>query len=53
MIAIAFKAVIKGNWKWLKNFREAMAEEDANHWKVALQKKYDSIIKNGTWNSSP
>jgi len=52
-IAKAFKAVVKGNWKWPQNFHEAMAAEDAEHWKVALQKEYESIIKNGTWTLVP
>ena len=53
MIARAFKGVVKGNWKWPRNFREAMEAEDAKDWKVALQKEYDSIIKNGTWTLVP
>jgi transposase InsO family protein len=53
MIAKAFKAVVKGNWKWPRNFHEAMAAEDSEHWKVAIQKEYDSIIKNGTWTLVP
>ena len=53
MIARAFKAVVKGNWKWPRNFHEAMAAEDSEYWKVAIQKEYDSIIKNGTWTLVP
>jgi hypothetical protein len=53
MIARAFKAVVKGNWKWPRNFREAMEAEDAEYWKTAIQKEYDSIIKNGTWTLVP
>lgn len=52
-IAKAFKAVVKGNWKWPRGFREAMAAEDAEDWKIAIQKEYDSIIKNGTWTLVP
>ena len=29
MIAKAFKAVVKGNWRWPRNYREAMEAEDA------------------------
>lgn len=49
MIAKAFKAVVKGNWKWPRNFREAMEAEDAQQWKIAMQKEYDSIMRNDTW----
>src|SRR5271154_3895308 len=31
MIARAFKAVVKGNWKWPRNFHEAMAAEDSEY----------------------
>ena len=48
-IARAFKAVVKGNWNLPRNLREAMAEVDAEDWKIAMQKEYDSIIKSGTW----
>src|SRR5271170_3723196 len=52
-IAKAFKAVVKGNWSWPRNFGKAMEAEDAEHWKVAIQKEYDSIMKNGTWDLVP
>ena len=53
VIARAFKAIVKGNWKWPKNFHEAMAAEDAEDWKIAMQKEYDSMMKNGVWNLVP
>jgi hypothetical protein len=53
MIAKAFKAVVKGNWKWPRNYREAMNAEDAKQWKAAMQREYDSIMKNGTWTFVP
>jgi hypothetical protein len=36
LIAKAFKAVIRGNWKWPRNYREAMAAEDAKQWEIAM-----------------
>ena len=53
MIAKAFKAVVKGNWKWPRNYREAMNAEDAKQWEAAMQREYDSIMKNGTWTLVP
>jgi len=53
MIARAFKAVVKGNWKWPRNYHEAMEAEDAGKWEIAMQKEYDSIMKNETWKLVP
>src|SRR5271170_1847904 len=52
-IAKAFKAVVKGNWSWPRNFREGIEAEDAEGWKAAIQKEYDSIMKNHTWDLVP
>ena len=46
LIVRAFKAMLKGNWKWLRNHREAMEAEDAKQWVLAMMKEYDSIMKN-------
>src|SRR5579859_5667748 len=53
LIAKAFKAVVKGNWKWPRNYSEARAAEDAKQWESAMQKEYDSIMKNDTWTLVP
>ena len=49
----AFKAVVKGNWKWPWNYHEAMAADDAKQWEAAMQWEYDSIMKNKTWTLVP
>jgi hypothetical protein len=51
--ARAFKAMLKGNWKWPRNHQEAMEAEDAKQWELAMQKEYDSIVKNKTWSLVP
>ena len=33
-----------------KNYKEAMASIDADHWKSAMNKEYTSLTDNGTWN---
>src|SRR5579862_9604022 len=52
-IARAFKAMLKGNWKWPRNYHEAMEAEDAHQWELAMMKEYDSIMKNDTWTLVP
>ena len=32
-----------------KTYKEALASEEWNEWKEAIQKEYDSLIQNGTW----
>src|ERR1700689_971397 len=51
--ARAFKATLKGHWKWPRNYQEAMEAEDAKQWELAMQKEIDSITKNETWNLVP
>jgi hypothetical protein len=53
MIARAFKAIVKGNWKWPRNYREAMDSADFKQWEAAMKREYDSIMKNGTWKLVP
>jgi hypothetical protein len=36
----------------LLNLCEAMRSEDASKWETAMQKKYDSLMANGTWELS-
>ena len=48
LIARAFKAMLKGNWKWPRNYREAMEAEDAKQWELTMKKEYNSIMKNET-----
>ena len=52
-IVRAFKAVLKGNLNWPTNYRDAMSMEDSKQWESAMQKEYDSIIKNNTWKLVP
>ena len=52
-IARAFKVMLKGNWKWQRNYQEAMEAEDAKQWELAMKKEYDSIMKNETWTLVP
>lgn len=33
----------------LSTFKQAMASPEAEAWRVAMQKKYDSIMRNETW----
>ena len=53
LIARAFKAMLKGNWKWPRNYREAMETEDAKQWEQAMKKELESIMKNETWTLVP
>ena len=53
LIARAFKATLKGNWKWPRNYQEAMEAIDAKQWELAMQKEYNSIMKNDTWTLVP
>jgi hypothetical protein len=53
MIARAFKAIVKGNWKWPRNYCEAMDSADFKQWEAAMKREYDSIMKNGTWKLVP
>jgi hypothetical protein len=48
-----FKAMLKGNWKWPRNYQEAMEAEDAKQWGLAMQKELESIMKNETWTLIP
>jgi hypothetical protein len=52
-IARAFKAMLKGNWKWPRSYQEAMEAEDAKQWELAMQKELESIMKNETWTLVP
>jgi len=52
-IARAFKAMLKGNWKWPRNYYEAMEADDAKQWELAMKKELDSIMKNKTWTLVP
>jgi Reverse transcriptase (RNA-dependent DNA polymerase) len=45
--------MLKGNWKWPRNYQEAMEAEDAKQWELAMQKEYESIMKNETWTLVP
>jgi transposase InsO family protein len=53
LIVRAFKAMLKGNWKWPRGYKEAMQAHDAEQWELAMQKEYDSILKNKTWDLVP
>src|SRR5213075_44730 len=53
LIARAFKATLKGNWKWSRNYQEAMEAIDAKQWELVMQKEYNSIMKNDTWTLVP
>jgi len=52
-IARAFKATLKGNWRWPRNYYEAMEADDAKQWELAMKKELDSIMKNKTWTLVP
>ena len=52
-IAHAFKATLKGNWNWPRNYREAMDTVDAPQWKLAMKTELQSINKNNTWDLVP
>jgi hypothetical protein len=39
LIARAFKAMLKGNWKWPRGYKEAMQAHDAEQWELAMQKE--------------
>src|SRR5436190_12744943 len=52
-IAQAFKAILKGNLDWPTHYRDAMSKGDAKQWESAMQKEYDSIIKNNMWKLVP
>jgi len=47
-IARAFKAMLKGNWRWPQNYHEAMEADDAKQWELAMKKELESIMKNKT-----
>jgi len=51
-VARAFKAILKGS-NLPTNYHEAMSGDDAQLWEAAMQKEYDSIIKNNTWKLVP
>jgi hypothetical protein len=53
LIARAFKATLKGNWKWPRNHKEAMEADDAQQWEFAMKKEHESIMKNDTWTLVP
>jgi len=47
-IARAFKAMLRGNWKWSRNYHEAMEADDAKQWELAMKRELESIMKNKT-----
>jgi len=51
-VARAFKAILKGS-NLPVNYREAMSGDDAPQWELAMQREYNSIMKNNTWNLVP
>ena len=54
--ARAFNAITNGqtsSWKWPKSYWEALQATDSEKWMEAIQKEYNSIMKNETWTLVP
>ena len=52
-IARAFKAILKENQRWPRNYHKAMEADYAKQWELAMKRELESIMKNKTWTVVP